>query len=458
MTKTDYENYVSDNLLISPTSRFVYGLKDKEALSRIENYLSDEFQAKVDEINNKYRDTTDIQLKNEIESDIFLMKNKLYLLLFSSYYNFIVNYEYETNNIYPKNAIYKKSREKDFQALIKTAIEKAHEGLKANITYPKVIIKKFLAQIKFLPKYKYLYDFLKDFYYPQCRTEIGLCYIKNGKDIYKEILKEGIGYLELSPEEIHQIGLSLIKKPVRARNTYKSKRELMKDCLKYANYVYDHIIDKYFYYKPKKRFELVPVPKSLERSSPLGYYSEIEKKVFINLSYYYEVDKSEVYSFIMHECMHFFHFKYANHLKIPKYKMYSYSNNALVEGFAHYMEIYCEDYDDDNNSFSLLRKARLVVDTGINYYGWTYKQAYDYLNKYLPNKRTDNTNEVDRYICMPGQALGYLIGKLHIINLRDDFISKGKGNIKDFHEQLLIEGIASFTVINKKFNYSRKGL
>ena len=108
-------------------------------------------------------------------------------------------------------------------------------------------------------------------------------------------------------------------------------------------------------------------------------------------------------------------------------------------------------YNDDN-IFSLLRKLRLVVDTGINYYGWTYKQALDYLNKYLPNKKTDNLNEIDRYICNPGQSVSYLIGKLHILKLRDFYLKKG-GNIKDFHQELLINGISSFNEINKKFNY-----
>ena len=50
----------------------------------------------------------------------------------------------------------------------------------------------------------------------------------------------------------------------------------MDDCLKYAKHIYDVIIDKYFDYKPKKKFIIVPVPKSLEKSSPLGYYNDIE--------------------------------------------------------------------------------------------------------------------------------------------------------------------------------------
>jgi uncharacterized protein (DUF885 family) len=452
--KNDYERYMDDILKISSISRFIYGKRDKDTLSHLENYMSLEYLEKIKELNFKYKYTKDIQLKEQLENEEFYINNKFYLLIFSSYVNFIINFMYDNSFIYPKNKIYKKSREHDFSLIINSSIERAKDGLKENITFPKIIIKKFLNQIKDLSQYKYFYDFIKKEYYPHCRNEIGLCYLPNGKNAYKILIKDYLGYLDITPEEIHDIGKKLVVKPIKLGETYKSKKELMNDCYKYAKHIYDNIIDKYFDYKPKTKFILTAVPKSLESSSPLGYYNDIENKVFVNLSYYYEVDKKELYSFIMHECMHFYHYEYMKYMKVPKYKMYNFSNIALVEGFAHYMETYCEDYDDENNSFALLRKVRLVVDTGINYFGWTYKQAYEYMDKYMPKKKTDNINEIDRYICMPGQALCYLIGKLHIIKLRDDYLNKNKGTIKDFHRELLVEGLASFTIINKKFEYN----
>jgi uncharacterized protein (DUF885 family) len=137
------------------------------------------------------------------------------------------------------------------------------------------------------------------------------------------------------------------------------------------------------------------------------------------------------------------------YLKIPKYKYYKYFNTALVEGFAFYMETYCENYNENNN-MTIMRKVRLVVDTGINYYGWTYKKAFDFMKSYMPNKISDIKNEIERYICYPSQAISYMIGKLHIIKLRDDYLKKG-GDIKDFHQILLTEGLASFKTIDKKF-------
>jgi uncharacterized protein (DUF885 family) len=140
-----------------------------------------------------------------------------------------------------------------------------------------------------------------------------------------------------------------------------------------------------------------------------------------------------------------------SHYKLQKYQIYGYDNLTLIEGFAHYMETYCEDYDDSND-YSILRKLRLVVDTGINYYGWTYEKSLKYMEKYLPNRRNDIINEVERYICMPTQSLCYYIGKHEIIRMRDKFLKEKKGSIKDFHHKLLINGTVSFLTLHKIFN------
>ena len=447
---TEYEIYSKELLKLSPTTRFVYGKTDSDTLSHIENSLSEDYLKKIRVINYKFKDTKNIELKQSIENLDFYLKNQLYYLLFSSFSNFIIQFIYENENVYPKNSTYKKSREHDFEEYVETAIIRAKEGLKLKITYPKIIIKKFLHQIKDT-KYKTLYNYIKTQYYPYCRSDIGICYIPNGQEIYKGIIREHLGFIKITPKEIHELGLQLIKKKVVQKNFYTSRRELFDDCLKYANYIFKHIIKKYFHYIPKKPFVIVPTPQELEKSSSLAYYDDLEKKVFITLSYYNECDKSSLYSLIMHECMHFYHFDYMNYFKIPKYKMFDYSNTALIEGFAHYMETYCENYDEHNNSYALLRKVRLVVDTGINYYGWTYKQALKFLNKYFPNNKTDNISEIDRYICFPGQSLSYTIGKLHIMELRDKYLKKYKTkSIKDFHHKLLMEGCASFTTIDNK--------
>ncbi len=447
----DYEKFIKDSLKLSPIERFIFGKRDKETLSHYDDYLSDEYINQDLKLIEKYKNTKDIELSNLLNTYKYNIDNKLYYIFFSCYTNFITDFLEDNDNLYPKNAIYKKSRVKDFDKLVKTHILRAKEGIKLKITYPKIIIKKFLDEIKTLKKYSYLYNFIKNHYYPHCRNEIGLCYLKNGKEIYSNILKENIGYLDLTPEYIHNLGLNLLKGVKKnKKETYKSREEMFKDCIKYSLYVYNEVLNKYFHYKPPKPFQIEIIDKNSEKNAPLGYYKSLENKVFINLAYFNEISISEIHSLIMHECLHAFHFEFMKHNKLPKYKYYKYNNTALVEGFAFYMETYCEDYDD-NNEMSLLRKLRLVVDTGINYYGWTYKKAFDYMKSYLPNKISDIKNEIERYICIPSQAISYMIGKLHIIKLRDDYLKKG-GNIKDFHHLLLIQGLASFKTIDKEFH------
>ena len=94
--------------------------------------------------------------------------------------------------------------------------------------------------------YKHLYSFIKNHYYPYCRNEIGLCYIQNGKEIYSNLLKQNIGFLEITPEEIHNLGLNLLKdyKKSKKKNFYKSREEMFNDCLKYANIIYNELINK----------------------------------------------------------------------------------------------------------------------------------------------------------------------------------------------------------------------
>jgi len=448
----DFKKFTDDLINLSYNEKFILGYKDTNTISHYDNELSNEFIEKYKNLLNKYLDTDDIELKLIIDEQLYYYNNNLHLLLFSSYNNLILDFYNDNIYLYPKNKNCEKLRIIEFDIYMRQHIISAKEGLKLNITHPKIIIKKFLSQIKSLNKYKYLYDFILKTYYPKCRDEIGLCYLKNGKEHYKYIIKDYLGQIDLSPEDIHKIGLDLLKKTNKHKNTYSSRNELFKDCIKYNNHIFTNIIKNYFDYVPKKICIIEAMNATQEISAPLAYYKPLEHKVFINLSLYKEVSKNEIYSLIMHEVMHSFHFEYMQkHFKVPKYKYYICSNTALTEGFAHYMETYCENYDDTNNEMSLLRKLRLVVDTGINYYGWTYKQAFNFMKKYLPNKTKDINNEIDRYITMPGQALCYYIGKLHIIKLRDNFL-KTNNDLKVFHRKLLMHGLVSFKTIDNEFN------
>jgi uncharacterized protein (DUF885 family) len=100
---------------------------------------------------------------------------------------------------------------------------------------------------------------------------------------------------------------------------------------------------------------------------------------------------------------------------------------VFSEGWGLYAEQLAEEtglYADERGllgsiSTSLMRAARLVVDTGIHHLGWSREQALDFIVAHVPMPREFLANEIDRYIVMPGQALAYLTGKLQILRLRE---------------------------------------
>ncbi len=92
--------------------------------------------------------------------------------------------------------------------------------------------------------------------------------------------------------------------------------------------------------------------------------------------------------------------------------------------------------------WQMLRAARLVVDTGLHHLGWSRQQAIDYLQAQTGENAELVASEVDRYTSWPGQALGYMIGQLKIIELRDRARSAlgSRFDIRHFHMAVLDQG------------------
>lgn len=453
--RNDYINYFNEKISYDLILKFLIDEKKNKngKLLNYPNNLSDTYMNNDKEIIKKYSNTNNEQLKIIINNLKYYYKYKIYLYdLILAYHNNIIDFEYYNNNIF-KPSLEKniKQREKDFMNYLKDVIKYLELSLKLKITVPYIICKKFMNDIKPYKKYKFLYSYLKKNYLKECRKTIGLYDLPNGKNIYKYAINNETGGIKLSPQKIHRYGLKILPKKVEKvdkKDFYNSKEVFFNDCIKISLYIYNNIIDKYFHYKPEKPFDIRKVPKKLEKTTSLAYYDELTDAVYINMKYYKECNRKSIYSLLMHECFHQYHFNFLKHYNVDYYKIYGFYNNAFIEGFAHYMEIYCEDYND-NNEYSLLRKARLVVDTGIHYYGWTYKKAYNFMLKYMPKRKKDIQNEILRYICIPAQSLGYNLGKREIIKLRNKYLKKNKGTIKDFHHNLLINGTISFTYLKK---------
>ena len=133
---------------------------------------------------------------------------------------------------------------------------------------------------------------------------------------------------------------------------------------------------------------------------------------------------------------------------------------AFGEGWALYAEALCKEmnaFPDVAADFmrldaELFRAARLVVDTGIHAMGWTEDEAVTYMNQTGRQPIERSRSEVRRYITLPGQATGYKIGMLKIMELRQRAEAKlgDRFDIKGFHDLLIASGSQPLSILERR--------
>ena len=133
---------------------------------------------------------------------------------------------------------------------------------------------------------------------------------------------------------------------------------------------------------------------------------------------------------------------------------------VFSEGWALYAEQLAEEmglYSDAESllgalAASLMRAARLVVDTGLHALGWSRQDALQFFVAHVPLPESFLANEIDRYIAFPGQALSYLIGKRELLRLRAEASHRlgARFTLPGFHAAVLDSGSLPMPVLDKK--------
>ena len=131
--------------------------------------------------------------------------------------------------------------------------------------------------------------------------------------------------------------------------------------------------------------------------------------------------------------------------------------NAYNEGWALYAEslgkdlgFYQDPYSDYGRMASeLLRAVRLVLDTGVHYKHWTRQQMVDFFHDHTSEDEPDLQSETDRYIAVPAQALGYKLGQLCILRLREEAQKQlgSRYDVRAFHDEILNGGALPLEVM-----------
>lgn len=167
-------------------------------------------------------------------------------------------------------------------------------------------------------------------------------------------------------------------------------------------------------------------------------------------------------SIAYHEAIpgHHFQIGIEQSIELPDYRSDTVFN-AYIEGWALYAERLAWEmglYDDDpygdlgRLQLELLRAVRLVTDTGLHALRWTRQEAQDYIATTMGDEGW--VAEVDRYIAIPGQATGYKIGMIKILELRQ-IAMDNLGDLfdfKDFHNVVLSSGSMPLSVLERVVN------
>ena len=368
---------------------------------------------------------------------------------------------------------------KDFSEADKTRLTEAYK--KAILT-------------ELVPSYQKLGTFMKNEYLPKSRATSGIDAVPGGKEIYAFDVKYETT-TDKTPAEIYQIGLSEVARIRTQMEQIKTEVGFKGDLPAFFKYLntdarfrpykkprevlaaFENIhqrmlpqLKTMFGRTPKTPFEIRETEKFREASASAEYNQGSPDGSRPGIFYVPIPDATKfattsgMESLFLHEAIPGHHYQISlqqENTSLPKFRRFG-GQNAYVEGWA----LYCESLGPELGLFKdpyqrmgamgdeMLRAVRLVVDTGLHSRQMTREQAIDYLLANLSTTRDEATSAIERYMAIPGQALGYKIGQLKIRELRAKYEKQlgSKFTLSSFHDELLKDGSMPLAVLEKKMD------
>lgn len=337
-------------------------------------------------------------------------------------------------------------------------------------------------------------DFLSKEILPKARTEKeGLAGMPDTAECYRARIFRHIG-IERTPEELHALGqaeiartdrelVALGKKVLGTKDLKSTLERLRTDPKLYFSSGAElkasaekslakakAAIPKYFGILPKSDCVVREIPAHEAPYTTVAYYrpphydGSKPGEYFVNTFKPEVRPRFELEALTWHESIPGHHLQLAIMQELgelPAFRKLD-GSTAFIEGWALYTErlademgLYSSDLDRLGKiSYDSWRASRLVVDTGVHHLGWTRQQAETYMREHTALTFTNITNEVDRYISWPGQALAYKVGQLEILRLRAKAEAQlGKSfDLKGFHDTVLGAGAVTLPVLADRVN------
>jgi uncharacterized protein (DUF885 family) len=327
------------------------------------------------------------------------------------------------------------------------------------------------------------------------RDNHGVWSLPNGEAYYQNRILHHTA-LDLSAEEIHAIGLSEVERihgemrEIMAEvgfdgtlreffdairddpdNYYEDsdagREQFLEEARQQIAEIYE-IVGDYFHRVPKADLQVRRVEPWRENSTSIAFYNRPSEDGTRPGIYYANLaDMSSVQRYVFgaityHESApgHHFQLALAQELEgLPTFRKFT-SYGAFIEGWALYAEQLAREmgfYENPYYNFGRLqnelwRAARLVLDTGIHAKQWTREESIDYFRENTPLSEGDIVTEVERFFVNPGQALGYKLGMMKILELRERAKTAlgDRFDIRDFHDAVIGAGSIPLGILEQR--------
>ncbi len=340
-----------------------------------------------------------------------------------------------------------------------------------------------------VPAYRGFYDFFLDEYLPGARETVGAADLPDGQAYYEEQVR-WFTTLDMTPEEVHEIGLSEVQR-IRAemeevirdvgfegsfaefleflRNDPRFYPKTAQELLERAAWIaktMDGKLPSLFSNLPRVPYTVEPVPDHMApkytagRYVPAPYGGAQPGIYWVNT---YNLPSRPLYALTaltLHEAVPGHHLQTALAAEMddgPEFRRHDYLS-AFGEGwalYAEYLGLEAGMYEDPYSNFGRLtyeiwRACRLVVDTGVHAMGWSRQQVLEYLAENTALSLHEVRTETDRYISWPGQALAYKMGELKIRELREraEEALGADFDVRRFHDAVLENGSVPLDILD----------
>jgi len=341
-----------------------------------------------------------------------------------------------------------------------------------------------------VPAFHRLDTYFSQTYLPASRQVISTATLPNGKAYYEYLVRR-YTTTDMTPEEVHKLGLKEVERNLSEMRGIMEEVGFIGSLEEFFTYLRT---DKKFYFDtpealfeaylaiskridpelvhlfgklPRMPYGLKKIPDAVAPDTTTAYYTRPAADgsragyYYVNLYKPETRPKWEMEVLSVHEAVPGHHLQISLQQELeglPNFRRYG-GFTAFTEGWGLYSERLGYDlgmYKDPYSRFGQLtydmwRAIRLVVDTGMHYQGWSRQEAIDYFLQNAPKSELDITNEIDRYIDNPGQALAYKLGQLKLLELRDraSHALGEKFDVRAYHDEVLSHGSVPLSVLEK---------